>query len=260
MTVVSYPLGTPPAAAKRGGDCRARDLALGRNVFGARHRFATTSACRISNGLLRVTVGASGVAPGLTIAARRGRVVIGDAITDVVEDSLAGSMSTPAWQNMGTLTIDSPTVAALLTGVVVVRLNAEAVVLRLVSPVMADAYVTLRRGERMVRIQHGRTRAPLVDTDRRIRWTDTVNPTGTAYRGGRVQEDNPAVQGFPRVIAARDAVTANAATFAMTASSVTSAVFMAGVATYSAKDQPADLPGQLATEYKLPPAIRIEAA
>ena len=77
MTTATYPLGRPPAAAKRGGDCRARDLDQGRNVHGP-HRFAATTHCQISNGMLRLTVGASGTAPALTVEARRGRVTVED--------------------------------------------------------------------------------------------------------------------------------------------------------------------------------------
>ncbi len=259
MSVVAYDLGSPLAAALRGGDCRARDLTQGRNVYGG-HRFAATSHCRISNGLLRVTVGASGAAPALTIAAYRGPVTIGDPISDVISDALVGSDATPAWQSMGTLTIDSPTVTALLTAVVIHDRTPESITLRLVVPVTADAYITLRRGERMLRIQHGSTRPPLVDTDRRIRWTDTVNPVGTAYAFSRIQEDVPAIEGFPRVIGCRSVVIADAGLFKLTAASTPSATFLAGVATYEAKDQPADYLGQLSTEFRLPPAIQIEAA
>lgn len=255
---VSYALGTPRTATQRGGDCRARDLRLGRNVLGG-HRFAVTSDCRISNGLVQATLGASGIAGALTIAAYRGEVTIEDYYADIYDDVYAGSTSVPDWHGMGVVTLDSPDVTALLTAVVVHHRSPESITLRLVVPAMADAYVILRRGERMLRIQHGEPRAGLVDIDRRIRWTDTLNPVGTAYPG-RVQEDAPAVEGFPRVIGCRGAVDTYPSLFSLVAPSVRSATFLAGVATSRVKDRPADYLAHLGTEFRLPPAIDIHEA
>lgn len=239
MTTVAYDLGAPPAAAQRGGDCRARDLGQGRNVHGP-HRFASTTHCRINNGLLRLTVGASGAAPSLTIEARRGSVATGDVYGDVYGDIYGGSMTAPAWFAMGTLTIDSPSVAALLTAVRIAHVTAEEITIRLVAPLMADAFVTLKRGRRHVGILHGDTRAnPLVDVDRRIRWTASPSPTGTASTG-RVEEETPVVEGFPRFLASVDPVTVDAGAFSLTAASVTSARLGAGVGTYGTRDRPAD--------------------
>lgn len=243
MTTVSYALGRPRSALSRGGDCRAYDVTQARNVHGS-HRFAATTDCRISNGMLRLTLGASGAAPALTVEAWRGALSIGGTYTDTYTDTYAGSTSAAAWVAMGTLTIDSPSVSALLTGVRIVHINAEAITIRLVSPLVADAYVTLRRGERMCRIHHGRTRPPFVDLDRRIRWTASPLPVGTAA-DGRVQEATPTIDGFPRFVAALDAVTTNAGAFSLTASSVVSARFGAGVGTWALRDQPADLHSQL---------------
>ena len=245
MTVVSYPLGTPPAATARGGDCRARDLTQGRNVFGS-HHFATTSACRISNGLLRVTVGASGAAPTLTIAAYRGAVTVGDYLVDILSDILPGGPAAPAWQAMGVLTIDSPGVSALLTGVAIRSVTAEAITLRLVAPLMADAYVTLRRGERMLRIQHGSTRPPLVDIERRVRWTASPSPDGTEAPG-RIFEALPVIEGFPRFVGAIDGpVDTYPSLFSIiTTDAVNSARFGAGIGTSAFFDTPGDLYAQL---------------
>ncbi|HEX7135395.1 MAG TPA: hypothetical protein VF228_22660, partial [Iamia sp.] len=77
MTVIAYPLGHPRAAASRGGDCRARDLDQARNVHGP-HRFAVSTHCQISNGMLRLTVGAAGAAPSLTVECWRPALPIGD--------------------------------------------------------------------------------------------------------------------------------------------------------------------------------------
>lgn len=179
MTAASYPLERPPAAALRGGDCRARDLNQGRNVHGG-HRFATPAHCRIDNGLLRLTLSAAGTTPALTIQARRGAVVIGDVYEDVYSDLYGGSIATPSWLGVGTITIDSLSVTVLLTAVRLVRISAESLTLRLVAPAMRDAFVTLRRGEPMIRIQHGSTRPPFVDTDRRVRFTAALGNLLTA--------------------------------------------------------------------------------
>ena len=238
MTTATYPLGRPRPAAKRGGDCRARDLNQGRNVHGG-HRFAATTHARINNGLLRLTVGATGAAPSLTVEARRGRLVVGDVYEDVYVDLYGGSYSAPAWFAMGTITIDSPSVSALLTQVRIARISPESVTLQLVAPLMADAFVTLRRGERMVRIQHGSTRSPTVATTRRVRWTASPSPTGTAT-GARVEETTAAVDGFFRFVACQGSATADAGAFSVTTSSLTTATFAAGVGTSDFGDRPAD--------------------
>lgn len=244
MSAVSYLLGAPPAAELRGGDCRARDLHQGRNVHGP-HRFAVTTHCRISNGLLRLTVGASGAAPSLTVEAYRGAVTIGDLYVDLYSDLYGGTLSAPAWQAMGTITLDSPSLSALLTGVRIVRLTAERVTIRLASPLIGDAFVTLRRGFRAFSVQHGNTRRSVVTTTRRIRWTDTPSPVGTATTA-RVEETSPAIDGFPRFVAALDLATANAGAFSMTTTATRRARFGAGIGTAAARDTPGDIHAQLA--------------
>lgn len=243
MTAVSYTLGRPRPAGSRGGDCRAKDLNQGRNVRGP-HYFYSPSHCQICNGLLRITVGPGAAAPSLTIDAWRGRVVINDLLSDILSDTLPGEMSVPEWLPVGTVTIDSPSVSAVLTAVRIVRACAESITIRLVAPLMSDAFVTLPRGWRSIRIQHGSSRPPLTDIDRRIRWTASPSPVGTASEG-RVEEMTPTTPSFPRMIAAIDPVTANAAQFSLTAASVTTARFGAGVATYKPKDRPSDLHRQL---------------
>ena len=224
MSTAVYAIGRPRAALSRGGDCRARDITQAREIHGP-HRFATTGQCQISNGLLRLTVGASGVAPTLTIECWRGRVVINDFLSDILSDILPGEYSTPAWFAMGTITIDSTLLTALLTAVRLVRLTPEAVTIRLVAPVMGDAFVTLRRGERQVRIQHGSTRAPVVSTSRRVQWTGSPSLTGSATTG-RVEEPADAVTGLYRFVASID--------------TVTTARFGAGVGSDVYRDRPTD--------------------
>jgi hypothetical protein len=227
VTVAVYALGTPRAAASRGGDVRARDLDQTRNVHGV-HRFAATTHCQINNGLIRLTLGATGAAPALTVEAWRGAVTIGDTYVDTYADLYGGTTSTPAWLAMGVLTIDSPTVTALLTAVRLVAITAESLTLRLIAPAIRDAFVTLRRCSPMVWVQHGSTRPPFVDTDRRIRWTASPSPVGPS-RAGRVEEPAPAIDGMSRFVAALDRVTTDTGAFSVTAASTISARLGAGV-------------------------------
>ena len=251
MTTVAYPLGAPPAADMRGGDCRARDLNQARNDHGP-HRFAATTHCRINNGLLRLTVGATGAVPSLTVEARRGRVVIEDYISDVVSDTIPGAIATPAWFPLGTLTIDSPSVSALLTAVQLPKVSpgegrAKGVTLRLMVPAINDVYVVLHRGERHIHIHHGQDgsrNGPTIDIDRRIRWTASPSPVGTAF-ANRVEEMAPALDSFPRWVASNDPVTTNAGSFSLTAASVTTARFGAGVGTWATQDRPSQQHWQL---------------
>jgi hypothetical protein len=243
VTVVTYPLDAPPSADQRGGDCRARDLNQGRNVHGP-HRFAATTHCRISNGIIRATVLASGAAPALTIEAYRGLVITGDTFTITYHPTYGGIVSDEGWEALGAVTIDSPSVSALLTAVRLDRIDAERLTLRLVAPLMGDAYVTLRRGERMLRITHGNRRAD-VDIDRRVRLTDSPSPTGAAAAPSRIEETGGGVGSWVRLVASLDAATANAGAFSLTASSVVSARFGAGAGTGNTRDTAADMHKQL---------------
>lgn len=243
MTVESYYLGRPLPAPIRGGDCRARDLGQGRNVKGM-HRFVSPNHCQISNGLLRLSVGSAGLVPVLTVEGRRGVVTVGDVYVDTYADLYGGGLSTPEWVAMGDLTIDSPSVAAVLTGVQLSAVSDESVTIRLVAPLIGDAWVTLERGMRHASIQHGRSRGKLVNTARRLRWTASPSLIGTASVG-RVEEVSAATDGFLRFVASIDAVTTDAGAFSITASSVTTADMGAGIGTFASHDQPADLHAQL---------------
>lgn len=225
MAVVSYPLGRPFVAGSRGGDCRAYDDAQARHVLGP-HRFAAASDCRISNGMLRVRVGATGIAPELTVDAWR-----------------PNQGTDPAgWFAMGKVVIDATSVTALLTGMRLIRITPEAVTIRLVAPAIADAFVTLRRGERQLRIQHGSTRAPIVSLSRRVAWTSPV-PVGAGFTS-RAEETTAYVARLFRFLTATAATTY--ASFALTSSTAqNTAQFGAGVGTATDTDRPVDYHAQL---------------
>lgn len=243
MTVVAYALGRPRPAASRGGDCRAHDLDQARNVHGP-HRFAASTHCRISNGIIRATSGASGVAPSLVLEAYRPAHVTGDTFTSTFHTTWGGIMSDDGWEPLGTVTVDSPSVTALLTAVRLDWIDPERVTLRLVAPLMGDAFVTLRRGERMLRIAHGSRRAG-VDIDRRVRLTASPSPTGSAPASSRVAETGGTVGSWVRFVASLDTTTANTGAFSLTAPSVVVARFGIGAATSDALDTAADMHKQL---------------
>ncbi len=240
MTAVGYALGRPRPGASRGGDCHVDNLDTGLRFDGPPPRFAEPNHCRIDNGLLRLTVSAAGSVPALTVSARRGRVVLGDLLSDTLSDTLPGSRATPAWIAMGTITLDSPSLTAALAGVRVEDITPEIVTIRLVVPLIGHAFVTLRRGWRSIAVQHGNTRPPFVDIDRRLRWTASPSPVGTAF-AGRVEEMLPEIASFPRFVASIDPVTTNAGAFSVTAASVTTARLTAGVGTYASQDRPGDM-------------------
>lgn len=240
MTTV-YALGTPRTAAQRGGDVRARDMTRARNVYGP-HRFAATDDLRLSNGMIRVTVGPSGAVPTLTVEVYTGGFTVDDFLSNTLSDTLEGTFSPSAWAAMGTVTIDSTAVTAVLTGARLVRVSPESATVRLVSSALRDIFITLRRGERMIRIQHGSTRPPTIFTARRVRWTGVAGTTSS----GRVVETTPALAGFPRTLLSLHNVTASGTSpMSLTTPSFRTAYFGAGVATSNSYESASDLHRQL---------------
>lgn len=253
MTVATYVLGHPRPALSRGGDCYAHDLRpdpitgeahpiTERPHVHGPHRFRSPEHCAIQNGLLRVFVNA-GSPPSLSVQVWRGRVIVDDFYVDTYVDLYGGAYSEPEWFDAGTVTIDSPDVAAVLTGVRLVDVNPEKVTIKLVVPLIGDAFLTLHRGWRTLRIQHGDPRSP-VSVARRVRLTDSPSPVGMAALG-RVEEYPPAVQGSHRFVASTDPVTVDAGQFSVTAASSTSADFGAGAGTTAAGDRAYNLHQQL---------------
>ncbi len=261
MPVTSIPLGKPLAVADRGGDCRARDLDLGRNVHGP-HQFRESHHCKIENGLMQVTVGPANEEPSLAIKAWRGAVAVEDVLSDVLSDVLPGSTSTPAWIDMGTVVVDvlgvvvgdvyhetyfdtygGGTSHGLLLGVELVEVSPASVTIRLHCAHISSIFVTLFQGTRQVRVQHGDPLGPVVVTERRIRWA-SPSLDGLASPG-RVEEDPPAVDGFPRYLGALNAVTVDAGEFALTSLPAATVVMGAGVGTHAPKDTPSWLHRQL---------------
>lgn len=258
MTVSTYVLGHPRPARSRGGDCYAHDLRpdpiTGEphpiterpHVHGAGHTYRLPEHCAFQNGLLRLAV-LPGSPPSLSMQVWRGRVVIDDYYVDTYVDLYGGAYSEPEWFDAGTITIDSPSVGVVLTGVRLVDVNPEKVIIKLFAPLIGDAFVTLRRGWRSVSIQHGNdsTNIPApVPVIRRVTLTDSPSPVGMAALG-RVEEYPPAIQGLHRFVASTDPVTVNAGAFSVTADASVTADFGVGVGTTAFRDRPFNLHQQL---------------
>lgn len=258
VTVATYVLGKPRPARSRGGDCYAHDLrpdpitgephpiTQRPHVHGP-HVFREPEHCAIQNGLLRLAV-VSTFPPTLSMQVRRGRsVIVDDFYVDTYVDTYDGAYSTPEWFDAGEVVIDSPSAPVVLTGVRLVDINAEKVTIKLLAPLINDAYLTLLRGWRSVLIQHGddSTAVPApVSIARRVRLIDSPSPVGTAATG-RVEETTAVVTGLYRFVAATVPVTANAGAFSVTSSAMVTAGFGAGVGTHAPFDRPLHLHQQL---------------
>lgn len=257
MTVNTYVLGRPRPARSRGGDCYAHDLrpdpisgephpiTARPHVHGS-HVFRQPEHCAIQNGLVRLFVNA-GSPPSLTMQVRRGRLITGDYYVDTYEDLYVGNISEPEWLDAGVVTIDSPDALTVLTGVRLVEVTPEKVTIKLLAPLIGDAFVTLPRGWRSFLVQHGNTSlavpAPQY-VQRRVRLTDSPSPVGVAATG-RVEETVPALPSLYRFVASTVPVTADAGQFSVTSPARYTADFGAGAGTDSARDRPINLHQQL---------------
>lgn len=254
MTIRIYSLGKPRPATLRGGDCWAHDLRpdpiTGEphpiterpHVHGAGHAFRQPEHCVIQNGLLRLYVNA-GSPPSLTMQVHRNRVVIDDVYVDTYEDLYGGSLSGAEWVDAGVVTIDAPSLGVVLTGVRLVDVNPERVTIKLLAPLIGDAFVTLHRGWRSFRIQHGNESLAVpapVSVARRVRLTDSPSAVGIAAKG-RVEEQFAAIDGMYRFVSSTDPVTVDAGEFSVTSDAVTTADFGVGVGIASTGDRPYNL-------------------
>lgn len=143
---------SPPAwVAERGGDCRAYDVSQGREVFGPSHPLEEPSDLVLENGLLRAWCGGRGIVPYFTVM----------------------TFVDGAWQQCGCVVLADETTGPQLDGARLVAVTPDRVTAALRVRGIGDVYVTLKRGERMLRVQHGTTRAPTVSATRRIGWLGT---------------------------------------------------------------------------------------
>lgn len=140
--------GNPPNfIAQRGQDCRAYDRRAGRHVWGPGHAFLQTSDCLFSNGIVRGWVGATLGPPYVHVQA----VVAG------------------VWRDVGVVSFEQ-TAADQLQGVRLVRCTPDVVTVALDVRDHGPVLVTLKRGERMLRVQDGTHLAPLSIGGHYARW------------------------------------------------------------------------------------------
>lgn len=146
----------PQWVSQRGGDCRVFDLAEGRDVYGP-HPFAEPSDIMLCNGVTRWWVGPRGLAPYLTVSA----VADGD------------------WRQCGHVALADFAGDSVLEGARLVTVTPDRVTVALRLRTIGEVFVSLHRGEQMIRVQHGTTRAPAVSTARRVQWVGTPPAVGT---------------------------------------------------------------------------------
>lgn len=151
-------LGAPHWVTNRGGDVRAYDLTAGQNVYGPGHHFANTSDMRLTNGIVRVDVGARNLLPALAISVYK-----------------AG-----AWQAKGYLYLSE---ANNLLGARLRSLTPNRGVLVLSIANEGDVSLRLHRGERMLRGTHGSTRAPSIVVARLVEWRSSLPVAPTVFWG-----------------------------------------------------------------------------
>jgi hypothetical protein len=162
ISSVVYPLfnlgkDEPLWLSQQGGNVRAFDRRAGREVYGP-HPFLETTDILVTNGLVEFWVGNRGLAAFLNVRAFDGTT----------------------WREVGTVRLST---TALLRGARVVSLTQEACVVALSIQGIGEVRVTLKRGERMLRVEgHGRA------TTRTVRWyglPPTVTEDGLTAGTGR---------------------------------------------------------------------------
>lgn len=142
----------PTWASLHGGDVRAFDRSEDREVFGPSHPFERTSDLLVTNGMVRFWIGNRGLIPWLNVAAFR----------------------SGEWREMGVVSL-APTAGAL-AGARLIRCTPDEATVALSVRTTGAVHVTLRRGERMIRLGIGPERSPSTSYARTLAW-DAMPPT-----------------------------------------------------------------------------------
>jgi hypothetical protein len=137
----------PKWLTDRGGDVRAFDRRQAREVYGPSHPFAKASDLMVNNGLVRFWSCPLGMIPFLHVQAYRNA----------------------AWRDVGYVVFSSSE-SQSLTAIRLAALTPESATVVLVVQGLGEVSVSLRRGERMLRVQHGSDRFPLVTAERMVEW------------------------------------------------------------------------------------------
>jgi hypothetical protein len=149
----------PHWVTARGADVRGFDIGANREVYGPGHRFGVESDILVTNGLMRFRVGARNLVPHLVV--------------QVYKDA--------AWRAKGYLYLSG---ANTLAGARLSTVTAERSCCVLSVHNEGEVHVWLNRGERMLRITHGSTRAPSIACDRFVEWRTTAPSVPTTPTTG----------------------------------------------------------------------------
>lgn len=131
----------------RGGDVVAYDRSRECEVLDEAHSFVSTTDIAVGNGLVRYVVGSRGLPPYLTVEA----------------------LYPDAWHHVGHLLLGGP---GELRGARLIQAGPDVVRLAMTIRGAGDVVVTLRRGERQLRISWD-TRPPAGAPDRAVSWSGT---------------------------------------------------------------------------------------
>ncbi len=147
---------------ERGHDVRAWDRGDERSVWGPTHTFNRPSDLMLTNGLVRLTCGPRGARPYVSVEAFRN-----------------GS-----WRQVGALGLGRQGGSEAIKSARLVRLTPDEGTMAISSHPFGDVYLTLKRGERMIRVLHGSGRH-VYASNRYVRWlgappADTLSGATTA--------------------------------------------------------------------------------
>lgn len=169
--------GIPAWVTNRGGDCRAYDRRSMREVYGPSHPYQTATDCIVLNGLLSARVGNRGLPAYLHVQAFAGGT----------------------WREVGCLRFADRDV---LLGHRVTKVAPDVTILALAIKDKGDVFVTLKRGERMLRIDLPTSMSTpwwsgLPPTSRAIAAWNFIGRFGNGLDGGGSSAESTWVAPFP---------------------------------------------------------------
>lgn len=177
VPLVEDQFGSPPDHIElRGQDVRGYDSRIGRTVWGPSHPFLEPTDLGVTNGILRFKVGDYDEPPRLDV--------------EFFDDG--------EWKDMGQLYMADPSSSTdELRTARLVRCTPDVATVAIGARDCGPIFVTLKRGEPMVRIELGSLARPTVSRNRQVRWSGS--PSGTLGSDGIITET--AVGGLLRGLA-----------------------------------------------------------
>lgn len=147
VVVSAVDIAVPDWVSLRGGDVRAYNRSLEREVFGPSHPYPNTTDLLLTNGLVRFWVGNRGMIPFLNV------------------DAFASG----SWRHSGVLALAADDSDDVLLNARTLSVTPDLGTVALDVLNSGPIYLTLQRGERMIRVQHGSDRDE-VSAARYVRW------------------------------------------------------------------------------------------